>query len=119
MEAGERDVARLKLLELDPLQRHAHYDLNDVGQLTALWNGVERAAVVAAKVEAPEEGVYPLKASATVKADASKGDSAVMIELQSRMFGSQTRRHPRLVLYEHVLIANAMSLSGVDENQFD
>jgi tetratricopeptide (TPR) repeat protein len=119
VEAGERDIARLKLLELDPLQRHTHYDLGDVGQLAALWNGVEQAAAVAAKLEAPTEGVYPLKASATVKDDASKGNSAAMMEMQRGMFGRQTRRLPQSVLYEHVLIANAMSLSGVDEDQFD
>jgi hypothetical protein len=30
IEPAERDQARLKLFELDPRQRHVHYELNEV-----------------------------------------------------------------------------------------
>jgi tetratricopeptide (TPR) repeat protein len=120
VEAGERDIARLKLLELDPLQRHASYELDEVGQLAALWNGVERAGTVAARVEPPADGVYPLKASAAVKDEAMKDHPPEMRAMERQMFSSQKNRVPQLVLYEHVLVASALSLTGVDDTgEFD
>jgi tetratricopeptide (TPR) repeat protein len=63
IDAGERDIARLKLLQLDPLQRHGYYSLEHVGQLAELWNGATRAREIALKSARPEK-VHPLRASA-------------------------------------------------------
>jgi len=120
VESGERDIARLKLLELDPLQRHTYYDLSEIGQLAALWNGVERAAAVAARVEPAADGVYPLKASAVVKQDASKGYPPEVLAMQERLFADEKNRIPQEVLYDHVLVDSALSLTGRDDmDEFD
>lgn len=42
--AAERDIARLKLFDLDPIQRHVRYDLGDIANLRALWSAAERVA---------------------------------------------------------------------------
>jgi tetratricopeptide (TPR) repeat protein len=59
LEPRQRDRARFKLLELDPRQRHVRYDLDSVGDLAALWNGVNA-------VYRPAEtgALYPLRKSA-------------------------------------------------------
>jgi tetratricopeptide (TPR) repeat protein len=44
VDARERDVVRLKLLELDPRRRHTCYALADVADLAALWRAAEAAA---------------------------------------------------------------------------
>jgi tetratricopeptide (TPR) repeat protein len=67
IDAGERDIARLKLLQLDPLQRHGYYSLDHVGQLTELWNGADRARDIASKSARPAK-VHPLRASAAHQA---------------------------------------------------
>lgn len=41
---AERDIARLKLIELDPRQRHVRHDTKRVGDLAALWSALEVAA---------------------------------------------------------------------------
>lgn len=55
----ERDRARLKLLELDPRQRHVRYELDSVGDLAGLWRAVS-------EVYRPAEAapLYPLRKSA-------------------------------------------------------
>jgi tetratricopeptide (TPR) repeat protein len=113
LESGERDIARLKLLELDPLKRHTYYDLEEVGQLAALWIGVEQARAVALKLAAPESGVYPLKASAAVVDEASNDVPAEMRKMQEQMFSRHTNKTPAMTLYEHVLMVNARSLMGI------
>lgn len=59
IEPRERDRARFKLLQLDPRQRHVHYDLDSVGDLGALWK-----AVSAAYRPAETGPLYPLPRSA-------------------------------------------------------
>jgi tetratricopeptide (TPR) repeat protein len=59
----ERDLARLKLFQLDPQQRHVRYDLSEVADIERLWRAVERVrAEHPAPMAAP--AVYPLVKSA-------------------------------------------------------
>jgi tetratricopeptide (TPR) repeat protein len=64
IEPGELDIARLKLLELDPLRRHVQYELSVVGDLPGLWRGAERAHQAAQAAQPIRDDVYPLRASA-------------------------------------------------------
>ncbi len=66
IDPAELDIARLKLLELDPLRRHAHYDLSNVGDLPGLWRGAERAHRVFEEAKPIREKVYALRASREV-----------------------------------------------------
>jgi tetratricopeptide (TPR) repeat protein len=66
IEPGELDIARLKLLELDPLRRHVQYDLKTVGNLPGLWSGAERAHRAAEAARPIRENVYALRASREV-----------------------------------------------------
>ena len=59
MAPRERDEARFKLLQLDPRQRHVRYDLENVGDLAALWK-----AVNAVYRPAESGALYPLPKSA-------------------------------------------------------
>lgn len=63
IEAAERDIARFRLLDLDPRQRHASYELNEVANLSALWERFTRAQKPFESA-AEREPTYPLKASA-------------------------------------------------------
>ncbi|HKX39344.1 MAG TPA: hypothetical protein VJN20_11860, partial [Burkholderiales bacterium] len=58
-----RDEARLKLIELDPRQRHVRYDIDSVGDFGQLWRTVERA-YEANKPAAGGAQLYPLQKSA-------------------------------------------------------
>ena len=58
-----RDHARLKLIELDPRQRHVRYEIDSVGDFAQLWGIVERAY----EANKPAPGgaqLYPLQKSA-------------------------------------------------------
>ena len=63
VEPRERDIARLKLVELDPRQRHVHYELDSVGDLGALWRATD-AAYAANKPVVDRKSLYPLRRSA-------------------------------------------------------
>jgi tetratricopeptide (TPR) repeat protein len=62
--AAERDIARLKLVELDPLQRHVKYQLSEVGDLRALWKALETAKARHASAQPNMRDAYPLAGSA-------------------------------------------------------
>jgi hypothetical protein len=63
IEPGELDIARLKLLELDPLRRHVRYELSSVGDLPGLWRGAERAYQAAQAAKPIRDNVYSLRAN--------------------------------------------------------
>jgi tetratricopeptide (TPR) repeat protein len=87
IDAGERDIARLKLLQLDPLQRHGYYSLEQVGQLAELWHGADRARAIALKSARPDE-VRALRASA---------------DDQRRMYGEPSAEFAALMRGDHAL----------------
>ena len=60
METWERDLAALKLLELDPLQRHTSTELSAISDLKGLWRQADKAIALLPK---PVDFLYPLFAS--------------------------------------------------------
>jgi tetratricopeptide (TPR) repeat protein len=114
IEPDELDIARLKLLELDPMKRHSYYSLEEVGQLAALWNGVNRAHDIAVDAAPPASGVYPLAAVARER-NAQFAD--VPAEFRERFEAVRYMRaytaagmDAAFTLGEHVLVKEAQGL---------
>ncbi|MEO8670983.1 MAG: tetratricopeptide repeat protein [Tahibacter sp.] len=76
LEPGERDIAILRMLALDPLSRHVQPDLKKVQDVRGLYATVDAARLRIAK--APDH-LYPLKASGA-KVDAEKADPTMSYE---------------------------------------
>ena len=125
IEPGELDIARLKLLELDPLQRHARYTLNSVGNLAGLWRGVERAAQNVAAAKAIRDDVYPLRATAAML---DKSRAALPPEMREQMalyerFAESQLSHagygagPALVLDQHDFLKSVRELMGIEKER--
>jgi tetratricopeptide (TPR) repeat protein len=123
IEPWETDIARLKLLELDPLQRHVTLDLDDVGDLAALWRGAQRASGAVHAAKPIRADVYPLKASADALAKARAALPPEMLEQMDVIQefserGPQTRgevRSASAVVRDHVLVQSARRLLGGEE----
>jgi tetratricopeptide (TPR) repeat protein len=116
LDPGERDVARLKLLELDPLQRHSRYRLDEVGALAQLYRGAARAWEKSVARAGSSAGVLPLPASAAAQARLAAEDPA-QAQLRARFRAIESRHGPgidppHVVMFEHVLVANAIDLVG-------
>lgn len=62
LEPWERDIARLKLFELDPRQRHVRYELKEIVDLASLRRALDRNA--GGKLNPASAQVYPLAGSA-------------------------------------------------------
>ncbi len=119
LDAGERDIARLKLLELDPLRRHSSYELKEVGHLAQLWLGAARAWDKWTADAPPRTGVLPLTASAAVRrgtraaaSPATRQQEMFMENLERRYGVPASAQLPQSVLFEHVLVDNTMKLLG-------
>jgi tetratricopeptide (TPR) repeat protein len=119
IEPAELDIARLKLLELDPLHRHANYEVTAVGDLAALWRGAERAQRVADAARPIRLAVYPLRASAAVIDKAKESLPAEMREqmTQYEEFSRQTEAiigtaDAPVTLSRHNFVAYASALMG-------
>jgi hypothetical protein len=109
LESGERDIARLKLLELDPLQRHTYPDLDEVGDLRGLWLAADKAQALRRRAAAPAEGAWRLEASAKRREEADQG---VPPEMRLwRDFDGRRSLEPYRVMNENVLIASAAQLA--------
>jgi tetratricopeptide (TPR) repeat protein len=121
IEPRERDIARLKLLELDPRQRHVRYDLQGVGDLAALWRAVE-AANTAVKPAGEGKSLYRLRRSAAAQDEARakmpEPMRAHMDQVQMMMNSGQDSRSlatPRQALAQHNLMRASAELMGVKE----
>jgi tetratricopeptide (TPR) repeat protein len=125
IDAAERDVARLKLLELDPRQRHVRYELDSVGDFTALWRALDSANAVF-KPAGQAGSLYPLRQSAAAQQAAQaklpEAMRAQMEQYQAMMSGAENRSLPTpgQALMRHKLIKASAYLMGVRElHQFD
>ncbi len=123
IEPAEMDIVRLKLLELDPQQRHVRYSVAGVGNLAALWHGAEGAHAAAMAAKPPREGVYELRASAASRMEAERALPPEMREQMellnqfhrlSRDQGSANLA-PAKVLSEHEFAKATLGLMGIDE----
>jgi tetratricopeptide (TPR) repeat protein len=121
IEPRARDAVRMKLLELDPEQRHVRYELAEVGDLAGLWRAVEAANASAHKRSAAKS-LYALRASAAAHAEIlarlPESERNQMAMLQSFMAaGTNERELPtaRRALARHSLVTGAAPLLGARE----
>jgi len=122
IEPAELDIARLKLLELDPLHRHAQYSVEKVGDLAALWRGAERAGAAVAASKPIRKGVYALEASAAASEKARAALPQTMLE-QIKLYeefsdasgsAGTTVETAAGTLNKHDLIVSAKALMGLE-----
>lgn len=113
IETAERDIARLKLLRLDPRQLHVSVDLTSVANLRDLWNEAEQAATLQAPSAA---AVYRLAASAQRNDDAVAGlppgarkQMEQYLSVLQRVSGRPVP-NPQRLMSEHVIVAAAIQM---------
>lgn len=100
VDSGERDIARLKLLELDPAQRHVKYQLTQVADVAGLWKALKAKEKVLARV--PAVALYPLKRSTKEQDDQLAG---MPPEMKSQLEGYLTAQR-------------SMAAAGFRQHQF-
>jgi tetratricopeptide (TPR) repeat protein len=125
VEPGELDIARLKLLELDPLQRHARYSTATVGDLAAFWRGAERANSMALIAKPRIDGVYPLRASAAAveKAQSTltpeiREQMLIIEDMQNMQFDSTIARPAPIALSNHEFLMSGSELMGFTNRNY-
>jgi tetratricopeptide (TPR) repeat protein len=118
LNAADRDVVTIKLLELDPQQRHVRYDTGRVGNFILLWNTV-------AQLQRPSDGASHEESLYTLRQSASRYDqkqaqlpSELRIRVQEyeALMGQFSRRndlpYPALVVGKHPLLIAIADLVG-------
>ena len=116
--SADRDVVTIKLLELDPQQRHVTYDTGVVGNFTLLWNTV-------AQLKRPsdgalhEESLYTLKQSAGLydqKQAQLPPELPTRVQQYEALMGELSGRRdlpsPALVVGKHPLLIAIAGLLG-------
>jgi tetratricopeptide (TPR) repeat protein len=115
----DRDVVTIKLIELDPQQRHVTYDVSAVGDFPALWHAVAQVDR-SRKGSLPNRGpLYSLKQSArTYDQKQAELPPALRSQIQQYqlLFAGRQIGHelpsPPLTLGKHVLLMNIAGLIG-------
>jgi tetratricopeptide (TPR) repeat protein len=121
LESDERDIARFRLLRLDPRQRHVRYELTKVRNLTELWNQIERVK----QLQKPAASTYRLRASADMY-DAALEKLPPEIQLQMTQFMAlmESMRDgtgvpsPQAALSKHAVIEHAAALMGASDERW-
>jgi tetratricopeptide (TPR) repeat protein len=118
IDPGERDIARLRLFELDPRQRHVRYQLDEVADLAALWRAIDRFDNERSG-QAKTEPVYPLLASVRARQEALDALPPEMrlqmeqyIGVQEMMSESERNGHAAPNLAEHKLLLATLRIMG-------
>jgi len=113
IEPAERDIAQLRLFELDPQQRHVRYRLDEVSDLPALWRAAVHRADAGGDAGA---AVYPLAASVRARQQALASLPPEMrtqmerfVAVQATMVDEAAHRTPA-GLQNHKLLLAAISL---------
>jgi len=120
IDARERDVYRLKLLQLDPRQRHVSYDLTAVGNLELLWHALGAAASADLQT-LPGAKLYRLDRSAAAQDEAlAKLPEAVRAQMRQYQALSSMLQHEQhsvpshaKSLGRHVLVRGTARLMGI------
>jgi len=120
LDAADRDVITLKLLELDPEQKHVNYDVSSAGNFTQLWNAIAHARRSHGE-EIDQAPLYQLAASAhhlEQKQAALPPELRQQIEqYQTMLIGYRQRQRaqsPPLVLGTHRLLIQIGQLIAAD-----
>lgn len=118
LDAADRDVVIMKLLELDPEQRHVTYDVGAAGDFKMLWNTVAEVARTRS-TGADEATLYPLRESARhydQKQAELPPEMRRQIEQYQALMRSALRQHampsPPLTLGRHQLLVQIGLLIG-------
>jgi tetratricopeptide (TPR) repeat protein len=116
VDPAERDIARLRLFELDPHRRHVRYELDAVGDLPSLWRAVAGFDAARANVAKPQPA-YPLAASARAQHDAlarmspeERRYAEIYAAAQNRVPGSRWDGRPPFNLAQHRLLGAVVKL---------
>lgn len=116
LDPGERDIARLRLFELDPLQRHVRYELNEVADLATLWRALARSGAERAAAADP---VYALAASVRAQQQAvgslppeMRTQMEKYVDMQSTMSDPQRNHRATLGLASHKLLVGTLQMMG-------
>jgi tetratricopeptide (TPR) repeat protein len=118
LDTADRNIVTLKLLELDPEQRHVQYEFGAVGDLASLWYAVGRI-YDSHPVASPEVSLYPLRSSAAIY-DSKQSEMPAEIREQLHryeglVFEAQQRRalmSPPVALGTHALLGEIGVLLG-------
>jgi tetratricopeptide (TPR) repeat protein len=121
IDPAERDIARFKLFQLDPSQRHVHYDLTQVRSPAQLWDTLEAAAQVK---RSAAESVFRLRNSADMY-DAALAKLPPEIRVQMEQYLAMVRSAQesfttpgaQIGLAAHAVIAQAGLLMGAAPNE--
>jgi len=120
IEASERDIARLKLFDLDPRQRHVKYKLDEVTNFTSLWQAFNRKAANP-EINLKLEQVYPLEASAhEYNNGLTKLPEGIRLKMESytglvKQMGDSVDKlnlNPAATLAQHKLISTVLAFMG-------
>jgi tetratricopeptide (TPR) repeat protein len=124
VDAAERDIARIRLLELDPRRKHVTYDVSSVGDLALLWRKLEKARSLETP---PPANVFTLRRSKEFY-DAALAKLPDALREQMTLYQSLAANpeimgspalSPRSAIASHTLIAPAVQLMGVEQSGFD
>jgi len=118
IQASERDIARLRLFELDPRQLHVSYRLDEVSDLSALWRALALFEAEQARLGTSDQ-VYTLVRSAQDRDETlakmpvdSRAQFERYVSLQDKMSGQTSRRTPAPSLANHTLLLAVLALMG-------
>jgi hypothetical protein len=123
IEPDERDIAVLKLVELDPRQRHVSFEVTEVSDLRALWLALDKI-----KAPAPAGALYPLARSGRdleAATAALPSEARQQLEKFRELSGSSNgvrvkTPNARQGLAHHVLIGSITPmLGGAENNPYD
>lgn len=124
IDPDERDIARLRLFELDPRQRHVRYQLDEVADLRTLWRAIARVDDERAGV-AKVEPVYPLSASLLARQEAlgklppeMRAQMEQYIGVQESMSESVRNGRATPSLADHKLLVATLRMMGVGSDVF-
>jgi len=119
IEPTERDIARLRLFELDPRQRHVRYQLTEVADLPTLWHAIARIEGQR-RADAMVPQLYPLAASSRARQEAldklppeMRARMEQYIAVQQTMVDAARDGRPLPSLADQKLLVAALRLMGV------
>jgi tetratricopeptide (TPR) repeat protein len=123
IEPAERDIARFKLLTLDPRGSHIQHSLSKVASLSSLWATIE--SMHQDYVTTEEAHIYPLAATAARQASELQ---KLPPEMQAQVTQYQSLAHAardkpalekHLAISQHQVIAFVAPLIGAEESEMD
>lgn len=120
VDPDERDIARLRLFELDPRQRHVRYRLDEVADLAALWRATARFDD-GRSGRAEAVPVYPLRGSIQARQAAldklppeMRSQMEQFVSVQELVTESGSNGRAAQGLADHRLLVAALRMMGAE-----